>query len=151
MPRTPSQNVAFVGPWVGDDRFEPSGRSIAVGMRKALLSEGFAAGEEDNWRDSGWSIDVTFPTFVIEVALAQASEVNRWMAQIAPLKEPGALAQLSGKTFVSRETEVLAVSRALHRWLLVAGYQDVWWRIDGFPDSDQSTPEPVGSGETAAS
>lgn len=151
MARTPSQNVAFTGASHGDDRFEPAGRGIAVGMRDGLRSAGFAASDEDNWRDSGWSIDVTFPAFVIEVALAQTSEDQHWMAQVAPLKEPGAIAQLFGRAFISRETEVLAVSRALHRWLLGSGYQDVWWRIDGFPEPDHRSREPVGSGETAAS
>jgi len=147
MTRTPSQNVVFTGPCVGDDRFDPAGRGIAVGMRDYMRLQGFDVQEEDNWRDCGWSIDVIFPSFVIEVSLTRTTDDNHWIAQITCMKEPGVLSRLFGAKFVSREAEVLSVSRCVHRWLVQSKYEGVLWRIDEFPEPGNGQLEPSQRGQ----
>jgi hypothetical protein len=142
--------VVHSRPSVGDDYFDPPGRGIAVAMRDPWRREGFTAQEEDNLRDCGRSIAVAFPTFVIEIALARAAGDNHWIARVAPLKEPGLLSRLFGAKFVSREREVLSISRCMHNWLVEAGCEGVLWRIDGFPEPANGHPEPVAIGEDAA-
>jgi hypothetical protein len=75
---------------------------------------------------------------------------NHWIARVAPLKEPGLLSRLFGAKFVSREREVLSISRCMHNWLVEAGCEGVLWRIDGFPEPANGHPEPVAIGEDAA-
>ncbi len=120
-------------------------------MYLAGYIEGATHDGEDNWRDCGWSIGVAFPTSDIEIAIARTVDDNRWMAQVAPLKEPGAVARLFGAKFVSREQEVLRISRSIHVWLVKSGFQSVLWRIDGYPEPGIGTPEPVTGGTAAAS
>lgn len=151
MAHTPSQNVTFTEASVTDGHFEPPGRDIAVRMRDYLRREGFAASNEENWRDCGWSVGLTFPEVTIQIALARSGDANRWIAQVAPLKEPGLLAQLFGRPFMSHESEVLTVSRTIHRWLLESGSGAVLWCVDGFPEPGNGVPEPMPSGRAAAS
>jgi hypothetical protein len=143
MARTPSQNVLFCGTSPGDDQFEPPGRGIAKKLLEHLRAEKFVAVEEDNWRDGGWSIDVTVKDGALQVAIAQAGETDTWIAKVAPLSEPGMIAQLFGRKFVDRTSEVLAVSRAIDGGLRRAGYTGILWCIDGFPNEINSTPEPI--------
>lgn len=143
MRRTPSQNVVFHGPSPNDERFEPPGRSIATIILRGLRAEGFAAADEGNWRDGGWSIEVELPEVTLQVAIAKIGEPDQWIAQVATLRGPGVLAQLFGRPFVDRGDEVLSVARSIDRGLREAGYTDILWRLDGFPDSKHSTPLPV--------
>jgi hypothetical protein len=143
MARTSSQNVLFHGASPGDDRFEPPGRTIAKKLLEHLRAENFVAADEDNWRDGGWSIDVSVKDCVLQVAIAQAGETDTWIAQVAPLSEPGMIAQLFGRKFVDRTSEVLAVSRAIDGGLRQAGHTGILWCLDGFPDEASGTPEPI--------
>lgn len=149
--RTPSQNVTFNGESVGDDEIEPPGHTIATRLRERLQRDGFAAALEDNWRDCGWSIDVTCKGIAIQVAITRTTASGQWVAQVAALNEPGFVSRLLGRRFVSRESDVLAVARSLHNWLLDAGYQGVLWALDEFPSPGKASPEPVNSGIPAAS
>ena len=141
--RTASQNVSFNGDSPGDDPYEPPGRGITKLLLRSLRTEGFEAADEDNWRDSGWSIDLSVSGATLQLACARTGEQAKWIIQIAVLNEPGFFGRLIGKRFVDRSTEVLAVSRAVHNCLRQAGYTDILWRKDGFPDPANSTPEPI--------
>ncbi|MCI0358013.1 MAG: hypothetical protein L0211_05995, partial [Planctomycetaceae bacterium] len=125
MARTPSQNVHFRGPSPGDDEFEPPGRAIAKRLLAHLRAEDFTAADEDNWRDCGWSIDVTIGDCILQLALTKVDEPDKWFAQVAPRGEPGWLVQLLGRKFVERTGEVLAVSRAIHECLRREGYGEL--------------------------
>jgi hypothetical protein len=114
-------------------------------LREQLSNDGFAADEEDNLRDCVWSIEIALPGVSIQIALAQAGEADRWLLQVAPLNESGFLSRLLDRRFVSREAEVLSVSRSVHRWLLDADYTSVLWRIDGFPEEGNGSAEPAAS------
>jgi hypothetical protein len=148
---TPSQNVTFCGESVGDDEFEPPGHAIATRLRERLQRDGFDAAEEDNWRDCGWSIEVTCQGFTIEIAITRTAVSGPWVAQVAALNEPGFILRMLGRPFVSRDAEVLAVARSFHKWLLDAGYTDVLWSLNEFPEPGKASQEPVASGVTAAS
>ncbi|MGH7140759.1 MAG: hypothetical protein ACREHD_33925, partial [Pirellulales bacterium] len=142
MKRTASQNVVFHGPSLNDDPFEPPGRSIATTILHRLRADGFAADDEDNWRDGGWSIDVELSEVTLQVVIGKAGEPEQWIAQVATLREPGVVAQLFGWSFVDRSDEVLSIACAIDRGLREAGYTDILWRVDGFPDREHSTPLP---------
>jgi hypothetical protein len=149
MTRTPSQNVAFCGESHGDDSFEPPGPSIARALLTHLRHEEFTASEEDNWRDCGWSIDVTFPDVVLQLAIARIKP-DCWIGQVAPLNEPGVFRRLLGQKFVDHSARVLSVARAVHHWLEQSGFNEVWWRIDGFPDAAHGSREPISQGAESA-
>jgi hypothetical protein len=143
MARTPSQNVHFCGPSPGDDEFEPPGRAIARRILAHLRARDFTASDEDNWRDCSWSSDVTVGDCILQLAITKVDEPDKWFAQIAPRSEPGWFVQLFGRKFIERTSEVLAVARTIHEGLRREGYTELLWCIDGFPDQDSGTPEPI--------
>lgn len=150
MPRTPSQNVIFRGASSGDEPQDPPGLGITVRVRDHLRANGLSVKDEDNWRDSGWSLDVQFPRAIIQVTLARTGDAGQWIARVAALNEPGVVARLLGRPCVSREAEVLAVSRQIHRWLLAEGFAGTLWCVDGFPDAGTGRSEPTPGGEAVA-
>lgn len=107
------------------------------------MAEGYAAADEDIWRDAGWSIDVELPEVTFQIAIGRTGEPGQWIAQVAALREPGVIAQLFGRPFVDRSDEILSVAWAIDRALREANYTDILWRIDGFPDRENSTPLPM--------
>ena len=143
MRRTPSQNVIFRGESTADDQFEPRGRGIAKKLLCQIRADGFDAADEDNWRDCGWSIDVSASGTVLQLALAETDETGRWIADVAPLCEPGIIAQLFGRKFVDRSEDVLSLSLSVSRFLRQSGFSDILWCVDGFPDIGNGTPEPI--------
>jgi hypothetical protein len=142
MPRTPSQNVLFVGQSPGDDQCEPPGRSLAERIESHLRDEGYPTGEFDNWRDCGWSLCANLGEARIEVAMASAATRDEWMLQVYCASDVGLIGRLLGRPFVDRSEEVLRVARAIHECLRSCGCSNFRWRLDGPPD-DSCPAEPV--------
>lgn len=137
------QNVLFVGESPGSDPLDhPPGEGIAKQVESSLREQGFDPGPIDNWRDCGWSMALTLRDAVLQIALAPATEPKLWIAQVACINQPGFLSRLFGAKVSDRSGELFDVAMALHRALVGAGYLDIRWRIDGFPDGGNSSPEP---------
>jgi len=143
MPRTSSQNVLFVGESSGDDDYEPPGASIARRIEHDLRTRGYTPSPIDNWRDCGWSIDLTVGEAALQIALSSTTQAKLWMLQIACLNDPGLVARLFGKRFIDRSGEVFDVASAIHDILQSSGHTDIRWCLDGYPGDMPSMPEPI--------
>jgi hypothetical protein len=140
---TPSQNVLFVAESVGDDEHEPPGLSIAKVLESGLRERNFSPSPPDNWRDCGWSMDLSVGEATLQIAIAATTEPRLWMLQVASTAtEPGIIGRLLGKRTVDRSADVYAVASAIHDVLQVSGYSNIRWCLDGYPDEGESTPEP---------
>jgi len=143
MPRTSSQNVLFVGESSGDDEHEPPGASIACRIERDLRAQGYSPSPIDNWRDCGWSIDLTVGEAALQITLASTTQEKLWMVQVTCLNDPGLVARFFGKRFVDRSGEVFQLASAIHDVLQSSGCRDIRWCLDGYPDDGESMPEPV--------
>lgn len=141
---TASQTVLFVGASPPDDEYEdPPGVGIARLIERSLRERGYSPDEIDNWRDCGWSVQLAIGDGRFEIALAATTEPDLWMLQIASTNEPGLVARLFGKRATDRSGDVYEVAVAVHEALRSHGYIDLRWRLDGYPDDGESTPEPA--------
>jgi hypothetical protein len=138
-----SQNVLFVGESTGDDPHEhPPGAGIAQRIANSLGEQGFLPGSIDNWRDCGWSIELLLGQAVLEIGLAATAEPKLWMLQVACLNHPGFLARIFGAKKLDCSKELFEVASAIHRALVSAGYAEIRWRVDGYPDDGDNSREP---------
>lgn len=137
-----SQNVLFVGESNGDDPLGPPGMGIARHIADELRRRGFNPDPTENWRDCGWSINLAIGDAALQVALTQMTESNLWMLQVACVNQPGVLARLFGAKRSDRSLELFDIASAIHRILMEAGCRKIRWRIDGYPDDGNSSPEP---------
>ncbi len=56
---------------------------------------------------------------------------------------PGLFGRLFGKRFIDRSGEVFEIASAVHDVLKSSGFAKLRWRLDGYPDDAESTPEPI--------
>jgi hypothetical protein len=139
-----SQNVLFRLAITEDKFAHPPGEPIAQKLAELLKPRGVSTSEIDNWRDSGWSIEVIYDGASYQIALAEAGDHSLWMAQITPLNQPGTIARLFGAKAIDRSPELFDLASIVHAALTEIGGTNVRWKIDGFPD-DTSNTEPVQS------
>jgi hypothetical protein len=111
-------------------------------VSNALRDRGYDSSPIDNWRDCGWFFIFSINDGRYEIAIAQTSENNLWMLQIACTNDPGAIARLFGKRFVDRADPLYEIAAAVQDILKSNGYTRLHWRLDGYPDERQSTTEP---------
>lgn len=137
-----SQNVLFVGESYGDDPLGPPGWGIARHIAGELRGRGFNPDPTENWRDCGWSTNLAIGEAALQVALTQTTESNLWMLQVACVNQPGFLACLFGAKRSDRSSELFEIASTIHRILMEGGYREIRWCIDGYPDDENSTPEP---------
>ena len=144
QPMTTTQNVSFVGKCPPVDGIDhPPGEGIARLLERSLRDQGFNLELVDNWRDCGWLIWFAIENSKFEIALASMAEANVWMLQIACASDPGVIARLFGKRAVDHCDEVHKIACAVHDILQANGYTELRWRLNGFPDKEQSTPTPL--------
>jgi hypothetical protein len=141
---TASQNVLFVGESPPDTEYDhPPGVGIARLIERSLGDKGYNPEPIDNWRDCGWSIGFSTSEGEFEISLASTAETNLWGLQIACTNEPGMIARLFGKSAVDHSDDIYRVAATVHETLQSGSYTHQRWRLDGYPDDGESTPEPL--------
>jgi hypothetical protein len=144
MPR--SQNVTFVGEAPPHRELAyPAGEGLVFEARDALSRAGVSVSEPASWRDSGWSLICDTSRGAVEVTVAAIPD-NAWIVQVAPVRVPGFIDRLLGRSVPDLSRECLDLSRTIDAMLKSSRrYSQVRWRADGFPDEASSSSEPVES------
>ena len=138
-----SQNVIFSGKAKPDKEFEhPAGASIARNLKSQLEKEGWIAGEIDNWRDYGWSLECSLSDARMQISLSQMEE-GKWMMQISPASVPGFIGRIFGSIVSAQPKDTTLLAKSVHKILGLDGFADFKWIWDGFPDNPKSTSEPI--------
>ena len=143
MPRTPSQNVVFIGNSRDADPYEPPGKAITESVVNELRERGYVVASPEIWRDCGWSAKVTVGAADLEIALTHTNRPDEWMLQIACTNDAGLVARLRGTPFVDRSEQLYTLSVAVYDLLAIHGFCAQRWCIDGFPHETKSTARPV--------
>jgi hypothetical protein len=139
-----SQNAKFKAEFPSDAEFEhPPGIWLTRRLSADITEAGWHTSNFNNWRDCGWSIPCTRDNVKLEVVFAPLGD-NEWMLQIAPLDCPGFLHRLFGARPSVLPSDVVSLAKVIHgilsRELRVSG---LLWRVDGPPDEEHSTSEPM--------
>jgi hypothetical protein len=138
-----SQNALFVVESSGDYLFDhPPGAGIAQTLANGLRGQGFRPGSIDNWRDCGWSIDVSLGHADLQISLAPTVEPKLWMLQVSCFNQPGFLACFLGAKRLDCTMELFKLASAIHQASASAGYGEIRWCVDGYPDDGNNSPEP---------
>lgn len=138
-----SLNLRFTATVPNDAEFDhPAGAALIRQLSAELAAAGMSTDEWDNWRDCGWSVDCRRGSSELEVVVSQIEE-GEWMLQVCPRRLPGLIGRLFGSKPSASATEVYDLALAVHRALAAIGYLGrPQWCWDGFPDENNSTPEP---------
>jgi hypothetical protein len=130
-----SQNASFLGPTRPGPRIiDPPGEFIALQLQTGLKSRGWDPGEVDNWRDSGWLL--TCRRGPSELEMIVVAHDPRWFLQIAPIRLPGPLGRLLGRTPSATPADTYDLARDVHQLLASDGFAEFLWRWDGLPDGE---------------
>lgn len=140
-----SLNVRFTGAAPPDREFDhPAGASIAKLLQNKLTNIGWKTEEFDNWRDCGWFFQCSKDAARIQIAFAQG-EKDEWMLQVSPTILPGFIGKIFGKLPSATPENVLLMAKDVNNILRNDKiYSNFKWCWDGFPDDNNSTPEPKG-------
>jgi hypothetical protein len=137
-----SQNVLFVAD-LGfiNQSAHPPGKTLAIHLADRFRKDGFATCDVENWRDCGWSIEVTAGDAHLQIALSPVEEpLGR--AQVTCASRRGILARLFGAKAVDRSAELYDLACAVHGSLVDAACREIRWAIDAYPDEGESSSKP---------
>lgn len=135
----PSMNVEIVAAPPDSDE-HPAGRRVLDELLAALQGGGWEPhSEPDNWRDSGWSVELVNG---VELILSHVGDSKYWI-QIVPTNPPSRLKSLFNRdayaeadAVVSRCSETLARQLEAHSSIEARA-----WNWDGPPDEGAPKPE----------
>ena len=140
-----SQNASFSADLAEAADGHPSGAALARLLRDGLRQAGIMASEPDNWRDSGWSLEVRMESAVQEVVVARARP-GEWLIQVAPQPLAGLIQRLFGPAEHPAAATTLQLARAIHQILSAdRRVSRLRWRWDG-PPRDEDPDQPVARG-----
>jgi hypothetical protein len=138
-----SQYARFKADFPSDPEFDdPPGAWLANHLSGHSSQAGWQVSEIENWRDGGWSVACSKSESKLEFVVLRGKW--EWFLQVYPLKDPGFLRRWFGAVASATPAEVVSLSREIHR--VLTDYERVSnlrWRIDGDPDGEHSTPEPM--------
>lgn len=143
MERVP--HVSFKGQITPDSEFEhPPGASLGRAL-EARLRQHFASVEAmENWRDSGWVVNLSVNEKPVEVyfALYDPEEVS-WLLAVAPVGQPGLLARAFGRKPRDFRAELQSICTEVHGLLTsIPNLTDVQWFFGGPPGAVPSVAKP---------
>ena len=143
MERVP--HVSFKGQLQPDSEFEhPPGASLGRAL-EARLRQHFGSVEAmDNWRDSGWVVNLSVNDKPIEVyfALFNPEELT-WLLAVTPLGQPGLLARAFGRKPRDCGAELQSICTEVHRLLAsTPNVTNVTWFFGGPPGAVPSVAKP---------
>ncbi|MEM7358944.1 MAG: hypothetical protein AAF431_07600 [Pseudomonadota bacterium] len=143
-----SQNAVFTGPCESNDDFDhPAGYSLADSLRLFLREDDWNGDSPDNWRDVGWSLNLSKDGAELEIVISEI-EHQKWIMQIYPSKVPklSLFSKILGKKQVelpsATPSDCFNASLQVSKFLQNSNYSDTVWCWDGFAYQENATTAP---------
>ena len=138
-----SQNATFRGAEPKPDGSRIRGASIARLLHSELDSDGWSAGDIDDWRDSGFYIPVNRDGQSLQLVLAAFhGDDDRWILQLAPARLPSLISRWFGATPSATPNAVHDLATRAQTILTESGFTDIQWCWDDLADHADCEPSP---------
>jgi hypothetical protein len=138
-------HVSFKGELAPDAEFEhPPGASLGRALEARLRQRFGSTQTMDNWRDSGWVVNLAVNDKPIEVYFALFDpESSQWLLAVAPLGQPGLLSRAFGRKPRDFTVELQSICAEVHNLLIsTPAVADIQWFFGGPPGSIPSVANP---------
>jgi hypothetical protein len=138
-------HVSFKGRHAPDSEFEhPLGASLGRALEGRLRQRFSSVQTMDNWRDSGWVVNLEVNGKPVEVYFGMFDpEEVMWLLAVAPLGQPGLLARAFGRKPRDFSAELQSICTEVHALLTsTPGLTDIHWFFAGPPGAVPSVAKP---------
>jgi hypothetical protein len=138
-------HVSFKGELSPDSESEhPLGASLGRALEARLRQRFGSTQAMDNWRDSGWVVNLSVNDKPVEVYFGMFNlEEVMWLLAVAPLGQPGLLARAFGRKPRDFSAELQLICIEVHGLLMsIPSLTDVQWFFGGPPGAVPSVAKP---------